>query len=324
MKAIVCKELGPPEKLVVENLPDPRPEAGQVRIRIASAGINFPDTLQIAGRYQMKLDPPFTPGAEIAGTVIEVGAGVTDRRIGDRVAAFLPCGGFAEQAVVPAVMTLPVPPQLDLKNAGGFPLVYGTVLHALKQRGALQAGETLLVLGASGGVGLAAVQLGKRMGARVIAAASTAEKRQACLDQGADDVVDYTTCSLKDEVKRLTRKHGADVIFDPVGDRWARDCLSCLAWKGRWLIVGFAGGKIPEIPANLLLLKGAAAVGVFWGSFAQREPQVNAENFRQLFGWLVDGSLKPAVSKHYPLEQAPLALRDMLERRVIGKIVLTP
>ncbi|TAM12310.1 MAG: NADPH:quinone oxidoreductase family protein [Nevskiaceae bacterium] len=324
MKAVVCKELGPPEKLVVETVPDPQAGAGQVRVRIASAGINFPDTLQIEGRYQMKLDPPFTPGAEIAGTVVEVGTGVTDRKVGDRVAAFIPCGGYAEQAVVPAVMTLPIPPQLDLKDAGGFPLVHGTVLYALKQRGALQPGETLLVLGASGGVGLAAVQLGKLLGARVIAAASTAEKRQACLDHGADEVVDYATLSLKDEVKRLTRKRGADVIFDPVGDRWARDCLSCLAWKGRWLIVGFAGGKIPEIPVNLLLLKGAAAVGVFWGSFAQREPSVNAENFAQLFRWLADGSLKPVISKHYPLDQAPQALRDMLERRVVGKVVLTP
>lgn len=324
MKAVICQELGPPEKLVVKHISEPTLGHGEVRIQISSAGINFPDTLQIEGRYQMKLEPPFTPGAEVAGTVIEAAPDVADRKVGDRVCAFLPSGGYAEQVVVPAAMTMLIPAQLDLADAGGFPLVYGTVIHALQQRGALQRGETLLVLGASGGVGLAAVQLGKLMGARVIAAASTAEKRQVCLDHGADAVVDYANQSLKEEVKRLTNKRGADVIFDPVGDRYARDCLSCLAWKGRWLIIGFAGGEIPQIPVNLLLLKGAAAVGVFWGSFAIREAAANAANFARLFEWIAEGTLQPVVSAHYPLEQAGQALRDMLERRVVGKIVLTP
>ncbi|HEU0196901.1 MAG TPA: NADPH:quinone oxidoreductase family protein [Nevskiaceae bacterium] len=324
MKAVRCRELGPPEKLVVEEVDDPIPGPGQLKLRVASAGINFPDTLQIAGRYQAQRPLPFIPGGEVAGTVIALGEGVTNRKVGDRVMAFVPGGGYAEQAVAVAERTLPVPPGLDLQAAGGFPLVYGTVLHALTQRGHLAADETLLVLGASGGVGLASVQIGKLLGARVIAAASTAEKRTLCLEHGADEVIDYATLSLKDEVKRLTNKHGVDVIFDPVGDRYARDCLSCLAWRGRWLIIGFAGGEIPQIPANLLLLKGAAAVGVFWGSFTQHEPQANAENFDRLFHWIEEGMLKPVVSRHYALDQAPQALRDMMERRVTGKIVLTP
>ncbi|HEU0195699.1 MAG TPA: NADPH:quinone oxidoreductase family protein [Nevskiaceae bacterium] len=325
MKAVVCRELGGPEHLMIEDCPRPTPNAGEVLIQTTSAGINFPDTLQIAGRYQTRLDPPFVPGAEVAGRVVEVGTGVKRLKVGDAVAALLPTsGGFAEFAKVNAALCLSLPAQLDLKDAGGFPLVYGTVLHALRQRGQLQPGETLLVLGASGGVGLAAVQVGKLLGARVLAAASTSAKRELCLQHGADEVVDYAKLSLKDEVKRLTGKHGADVIFDPVGDRYARDCLSSLAWKGRWLIIGFAGGEIPAIPANLLLLKGAAAVGVFWGSFAGREPAINAENFAQLFTWVAAGRLRPVVSHHYPLAQAGQALRDMLERRVTGKIVLVP
>lgn len=324
MKAVVCNKLGPPENLAIEDIPEPNPGTGEVRIRIASAGINFPDTLQIEGRYQFKLDPPFTPGAEVAGTIDAIGEGVNTRKVGDPVAAFLTCGGYAEKAIVAATATIPLPQQMNLADAGGFPLVYGTVIYALKQRGELRSGETLLVLGASGGVGLAAVQVGKLMGARVIAAASTADKRQLCLDHGADAVIDYANKSLKDELKSLTNKRGADVIFDPVGDRYARDCLSCLAWKGRWLIIGFAGGEIPKIPTNLLLLKGAAAVGVFWGDFTQREPEVNAANYRQLFEWVIQGQIKPVVSRHYPLEQAGQALRDMLERRVTGKVVLTP
>lgn len=324
MKAVVCRELGPPEKLVVQELPDPEPGPGEVRIRVASAGVNFPDTLQIEGRYQNKLAPPFTPGVEVAGTVIETGKGVRDRSVGDRVVASVQGGGYAEQVVVASDRTLALPAQLDLADAGGFPVVYGTALHALKQRGGLAAGETLLVLGASGGVGLAAVQVGKLMGARVIAAASTPEKRRLCIEHGADDVADYVARSLKDEVRALTDKRGVDVIFDPVGGRYARDCLSSLAWKGRWLIIGFAGGGIPEIPANLLLVKGVSAVGVFWGSFTQHEPAVNVQNFAQLFEWIARGRLKPLVTRHYRLEDAAVALRDLLERRITGKVVLVP
>ncbi|MGH8111259.1 MAG: NADPH:quinone oxidoreductase family protein [Rhodanobacteraceae bacterium] len=324
MKAVVCRELGPPEKLVIAELPDPEPGPGEVRIRVASAGVNFPDTLQIAGRYQNKLPPPFTPGVEVAGTVIETGKGVKDRSVGDRVAAFLPGGGYAEQVVVAADRTLVLPARLDVADAGGFPIVYGTALHALRQRGALTTGETLLVLGASGGVGLAAVHVGKLMGARVIAAASTWEKRRLCTQHGADEAVDYATRNLKDEVRALTDKRGVDVIFDPVGGRYARDCLSVLAWQGRWLIIGFAGGGIPEIPANLLLVKGIAAVGVFWGSFTQHEPAVNVQNFAQLFEWVAQGRLQPLVTRRYRLDDAAIALRDLLERRIVGKVVLVP
>lgn len=324
MKAVVCKELGPPEKLVIEDIPEPEMGPGDVRIRVAAAGINFPDTLLIAGQYQMKLSPPFTPGAEVAGTVIETGAKVTHLRRGDHVAALISHGGYAEQVVAPAAMTLPLPAEMDLTVAGGFPLVYGTSLHALKQRGGLQSGETLLVLGAAGGVGLAAVQIGKLMGARVIAAASTEQKRALCLEHGADETIDYSDGHFKAELKALTHNRGADVIFDPVGDRFAPDCLSSLAWKGRWLIIGFAAGEIPRIPLNRLLLKGAAAVGVFWGSFAAREPGVNLENFQQLFAWQTAGQLKPIVSHCYALEDADQAMRDMMDQKITGKIVLTP
>lgn len=324
MKAVICKELGPPEKLVVEDVAEPRMGASDVRIRVAAAGINFPDTLQIAGRYQMKLELPFTPGAEVAGTVLEVGAKVSHLKAGDAVAAMIPCGGYAEQAVAPAMVTLPLPAGMDLVVAGGFPLVYGTSLHALKQRAQLKAGETLLVLGAAGGVGLTAIQIGKLMGARVIAAASTDDKLAICREHGADDTINYRDSSLKEAVKALTKGRGADVIYDPVGDRYAADCLSSLAWNGRWLIVGFAGGEIPQIAVNRLLLKGAAAVGVFWGSFVAREPQVNLENFRQLFAWHTAGQLKSIVSHRYALADAAQALRDMLDRKITGKIVLTP
>lgn len=324
MKAVICKELGPPEKLVVEDIPESKMGASDVRIRVVAAGINFPDTLQIAGRYQMKLDPPFTPGAEVAGTVIEVGTKIKHLKPGDHVAAIIPSGGYAEQVVAPAMVTLPLPPQMSLTVAGGFPLVYGTSLHALKQRANLQVGETLLVLGAAGGVGLAAIQIGKLMGARVIAAASTEEKLAVCREHGADDTINYADGHFKEAVKALTKGRGVNTIYDPVGDRYAPDCLSSLAWNGRWLIVGFAAGEIPRIAVNKLLLKGAAAVGVFWGSFVAREPGENMENFKQLFAWQTVGKLKSIVSHRYALKDAGQAMRDMLDRKITGKIVLTP
>jgi NADPH2:quinone reductase len=213
---------------------------------------------------------------------------------------------------------------MDLNDAAGFPFVYGTTLHALKQRGQLKAGETLLVLGAAGGVGLAAVQVGKLMGARVIAAASSADKLAICKQHGADEVVNYSSESLKEAVKKLTKGQGADVIYDPVGGDLAQDCFSCINWNGRYLVIGFAAGKIPEVALNRLLLKGAAAVGVFWGAFVAREPKLNWENFQQLFAWYGEGKLKPHISKAYPLAQAATALRDMLERKVTGKVILVP
>lgn len=322
MKAIVCKELGPPEKLVFEEINDAAMGASDVRIAVTAAGINFPDTLIIQGKYQFKATPPFTPGSEVAGTVLEVGANVRHVSVGDRVAALVPIGGYATQAVAPGVGTMKLPDDFDLIAAAGFPLAYGTTIHALKQRAKLQPGETLLVLGAAGGTGLSAVQIGKLMGARVIAAASNADKLALCRAQGADEVIDYSKESLKEAVKKLTRGQGADVIYDPVGGALAQDCFSAIAWAGRYLVIGFTSGTIPEVALNRLLLKGASAVGVFWGAFVAREPAVSAENVAQLFAWHAEGRLKPYVSKTYALADAAQALRDMLDRKVTGKIVL--
>jgi NADPH2:quinone reductase len=324
VKAIVCKTFGPPEALVYEDVPSRGLGKSEVRIAVKAAGVNFPDSLIIQGKYQFKAEPPFTPGGEVAGTVIEVGEKVKHVRAGDAVAAMLLTGGYAEEAVTSGDSVMPLPKGMDLTDAAAFPFIYGTTYHALKQRGALAAGETLLVLGAAGGVGLAAVQLGKLMGARVIAAASSAEKLAVCKEHGADELVNYTTDSLKETVKKLTKGQGADVIYDPVGGDLAQDCFSCINWNGRYLVIGFAAGKIPEVALNRLLLKGAAAVGVFWGAFAQREPKLNWENFQQLFAWYTEGKLKPHVSRKYPLAQAGQALRDMLERKVTGKVLLVP
>jgi NADPH2:quinone reductase len=324
MKAIVCEKLGEPELLVYKDVAEPPLGPSQVRIAVAGAGVNFPDALMIQGKYQMKVDPPFTPGAEVAGTVLAAGERVKHVKMGDAVAAFVPYGGYAEQVVAQADGVLPLPPGMDAVSGAGYLLVYGTSMHALKQRAQLKAGETLLVLGAAGGVGLSAVQLGKAMGARVIAAASSADKLALCRAHGADETVDYSRESLKEAVKKLTRSQGADVIYDPVGGALAQDCLSAIAWNGRYLIVGFAAGTIPEIASNRLLLKGAAAVGVFWGAFAAREPKANLENFAELSAWYAAGKFKPVVSKTYPLAQAAQALRDMMERRVTGKVVLVP
>jgi NADPH2:quinone reductase len=324
VKAIVCKTLGPPESLVYEDVTLRPTGKSEVRIAVKAAGINFPDTLIIQGKYQLKADPPFTPGGEIAGTVIEAGEKVKHVRPGDAVAALVPTGGYAEEAIASGEAVIPLPRGMDLTAAAAFPFVYGTTLHALKQRANLKAGETLLVLGAAGGVGLAAVQLGKLMGARVIAAASSAEKLAICQEHGADDVVNYSSESLKESVKKLTKGQGADVIYDPVGGDLAQDCFSCINWNGRYLVIGFASGKIPEVALNRLLLKGAAAVGVFWGAFVAREPKANWENFQQLFAWHMEGKLKPHISNTYPLAQAAGALRDMLNRKVTGKVLLVP
>jgi NADPH:quinone reductase len=322
MKAIICRELGPPEKLVFDEVKEPAMGPGDVRIAVRGAGVNFPDTLIIQGKYQFKGTPPFTPGAELAGTVLAVGERVKHVQAGDRVAALVTVGAYAEQVVAAGDSVIPLPRDMDLVMAAGFPLVYGTTLYALKQRGQLKPGETLLVLGAAGGVGLAAVQLGKLMGARVIAAAGSSEKLALCKQHGADELIDYSKESLKEAVKKLTRGQGADVIYDPVGGELAQDCFSAINWNGRYLVIGFAAGTIPEIAANRLLLKGASAVGVFWGAFTVREPQASMENFQQLFAWAASGQLKPHISKTYPMSQAGQALRDMLDRKVTGKIVL--
>ncbi|MGQ0529222.1 MAG: NADPH:quinone oxidoreductase family protein [Panacagrimonas sp.] len=322
MKAIVCKEFGPTETLVFEDLPLRATGPAEERIKVEAAGVNFPDVLIIQNKYQFKGTPPFAPGGEVCGTILEVGAKVTQWKVGDRVAALTMQGGFAEECIAPAMACVAVPATMSSAVAAAFHLVYGTVIHALQDRGELKSGETLLVLGASGGVGLGAVQLGKLMGARVIAAASSDDKLALCKAQGADALINYNTQSLKDEVKKLTQGKGADVIFDPVGGQYAQDAFSCINWKGRHLVVGFAAGPIPEIALNRLLLKGCDSRGVFWGAFIQREPDKQAANVRQLYQWFEDGKLSPLVSKQYPLAQGAQALRDMADRKVTGKVVL--
>ncbi len=324
MKAIVCKQLGMPEQLAYEDVTLASVKPTEVRIQVKGAGVNFPDTLIIQGKYQFKGQPPFTPGGEIAGVVLEVGEKVKHLRAGDEVAALVPVGGYAQEAIAAADAVMALPKGMNLTDAAAFPFVYGTTLHALKQRGHLKSGETLLVLGASGGVGLAAVQLGKLMGAKVIAAASSPEKLEICRKHGADMLVDYSKESLKEAIKKLTKGQGADVIYDPVGGALGEECLSCIAWNGRYLVIGFASGPIPNLAANRLLLKGASAVGVFWGAFVMREPKVNWENFQQLFKWYGEGQLKPFISQTAPLSEAPRVLRDMMDRKVTGKVVLLP
>jgi NADPH:quinone reductase len=324
MKAIVCKTFGPPESLVYEDVAPRGVGKNEVRIAVKAAGVNFPDTLIIQGKYQLKADPPFTPGAEVAGTVVEAGEKVQNVRAGDAVVALVPTGGYAEEVVAPAETVMPLPRGMAFEHAAGFPMIYGTSYHALKQRAQIRPGETLLVLGAAGGVGFSALQLGKLMGARVIAAAGSDEKLAFLRQHGADEVVNYTKESLKESVKKLTKGQGADVVYDPVGGDLAQDCFSAINWNGRYLVIGFASGKIPDVALNRLLLKGAAAVGVFWGAFVMREPKANWENFQQLFAWYTEGKLKPHVSAQYPLRDAGRALRDMLDRKVTGKVVLIP
>ncbi|WP_290648642.1 NADPH:quinone oxidoreductase family protein [Aquisalimonas sp.] len=323
MRAVLCKEHGPPESLVVEAVASAPVGESDVRIGIHACGVNFPDTLIIRGKYQIQPELPFSPGSEVAGEVLEVGSGVQHLKVGDPVISLTGWGGFAEEVVIGADRVLPMPPSMDYVTGGGFPMVYGTSYHALKQRAGLAAGETLLVLGASGGVGLAAVELGKAMGARVIAAASSGEKLQVAKEHGADALVNYAEDSLKDTVKELTDGKGADVIYDPVGGEACEQSLRCINWNGRLLIVGFASGAIPKIPANLPLLKGSSVVGVFWGDFVRRQPQDNARNFQELFALHAEGKLKPHVWKSYPLEQAGEALNALLSRKATGKIVLT-
>ena len=322
MKALLCKALGPARDLVLEEVASPVPKKNEILLDVHAAGVNFPDTLIIEGKYQFKPPLPFSPGAEAAGVVAAVGEKAGAFKVGDRVMALTGWGSFAEQVAVPAYNVMPIPEGMDFVTASAFGMTYGTSMHALRQRGQLQPGETLLVLGASGGVGLAAVEIGKAMGARVIAAASSAEKLQTAKAAGADELIDYSQASLKDEIKRLTGGKGVDVIYDPVGGDLFDQAVRGLAWNGRLLVVGFASGRIPELPVNLVLLKGGAVLGVFWGSFAQRQPADNADNFRQLFAWYAEGKLKPLVSKIYPLAEAGEAIGQLAGRKALGKLVV--
>ncbi|CAK9892254.1 MULTISPECIES: NADPH:quinone oxidoreductase family protein [Pseudomonas] len=323
MKAVLCKALGPAQNLVLEEVASPVPKKNEILLDVQAAGVNFPDTLIIEGKYQFQPPLPFSPGGEAAGVVSAVGEKVGNLNVGDRVMALTGWGSFAEQVAVPAYNVLPIPAQMDFTTAAAFGMTYGTSMHALSQRGQLKAGETLLVLGASGGVGLAAVEIGKAMGARVIAAASSAEKLAVARAAGADDLINYSETSLKDEIKRLTGGNGADVIYDPVGGDLFDQAVRGIAWNGRLLVVGFASGRIPELPVNLALLKGAAVLGVFWGAFAQRQPADNAANFQQLFAWFAEGKLKPLVSQTFPLAEAGAAIEMLGQRKAVGKLVVT-
>jgi NADPH2:quinone reductase len=323
MRAVLCKHYGPPSELVVEDIPSPSAGPGQLVVSVHACGVNFPDTLIIQGQYQFKPELPFSPGAEVAGVVKEVGPGVTAFRPGDRVIAATTWGGYAEEVVAEASRCLVMPGDMPFDIAAAFLLTYGTSHHALRDRADLQPGETLLVLGAAGGVGLAAVELGKAMGARVIAAASSPEKLAVCREHGADELIDYTREDLRGRIKAITGGKGVDVVYDPVGGDYSEPALRSMAWRGRFLVVGFAAGKIPSLPLNLPLLKGCSVVGVFWGAFTRNEPERYQAGVKEMLAWVADGRLRPHVSARYPLEQAAEAMRDLTERRVHGKVVLT-
>jgi len=324
MKAIVCKNWGLPETLVVDELTDPQAGPGQVVIKIEAAGVNFPDVLIIQNKYQFKPELPFTPGSELAGTILLVGEGVTHLKVGDKVIAFAGQGAFAQQIAVPAAAVMPMPPGMDYDTAAAITLTYGTSHHAVVDRAQLKAGESMLVLGAAGGVGLAAIEIGKALGARVIAAASSDEKLEVCKLHGADATINYSTEDLREAIKAATGGKGPDVIYDPVGGIYAEPAFRSIAWRGRYLVVGFANGEIPKLPLNLTLLKGASLVGVFWGEFAKREPKGNLAAMRELMGWLAEGKIKPRISGRYKLADTPRALEDMAARKVTGKIVIRP
>jgi NADPH2:quinone reductase len=324
MKAIVCKEWGPPDSLALQDLPDLEPGPGQVAIDVRAAGVNFPDVLTVQGKYQVRPPLPFTPGNEFAGVVRALGEGVQGFKVGDRVIGFTQTGAFAQQALAPAAALMPMPPGMDFDTAAAITLTYGTSHHAVVDRGQLKAGETMLVLGAAGGVGLAAIEIGKALGARVIAAASSTEKLDVCRAHGADVLINYTTEDLREALKAATGGKGPDVIYDPVGGAYSEPALRSIAYRGRHLVVGFAAGDIPKLPWNLMLLKSASVVGVFWGDFARREPQANLAAMREMLGWMAEGKLKPLVSKRYALAETAQALNDMAERKVTGKVVIVP
>lgn len=322
MKAVVCAAYGEPDTLKVQDIPPPALKPGHVRVAIHAAGVNFPDTLIIRGKYQFKPDFPFSPGGEMAGVITEVGDGVTNLKIGDRVLAMSTWGAFAEEIAVPAHAAAHIPDGMDFVTAAGFIITYGTTYHALADRGRLQPGETLLVLGAAGGVGLAAVELGKAMGARVIAAASTPEKLAVSKEHGADELITYGTEDLKERVRALTDGKGADVIYDPVGGSATKAVMSAINWRGRLLVVGFASGAIPEVALNRVLIKGCDIVGIFWGDYVRREPGKFAGDFAALTKLYEAGRIKPLVSATYPLDKAADALKVIESRKVVGKIVL--
>lgn len=324
MKALLCTRYGTPDDLELADVADPAPGPGEAVVRIKAAALNFFDTLIIAGKYQTKPAMPFSPAAEFAGHVESLGAGVTGLKAGDRVLGYAGYGAARERIAIKTERLIKIPDSLDFDRAAGLCVTYGTTLHALKDRAKLKSGEILAVLGASGGVGLAAIELGKIMGARVIACASSAEKIDFARQHGADDGVDYGKDDLKDALRRVTDGRGADVIYDPVGGAYAEAAIRSIAWLGRYLVVGFAAGEIPKLPLNLVLLKGCDVLGVFWGSWIERDPAGHRANTEQLLAWCAEGKLSSHVHATHPLADAPAALKAIAARQVMGKVILRP
>ena len=322
MKTLRSHGVGGPDSLVLDDVADPVPGPGEVLIAVRSCAINYPDALMIRDLYQFKPQRPYAPGGEVSGIVEAVGEGVTAFQVGDRVLGSCSTGGLAEKVVAQTTRLYPLPDGVSFEAGSALLMTYGTTIYGLKDRGNLKPGETLLILGAAGGVGLSAVELGKAMGARVIAGASTPEKLQIAREFGADELIDYSAQDLKATLKALTGGKGVDVIYDPVGDRLAEPAFRSIAWQGRYLVVGFAGGQIPAIPLNLPLVKGASIVGVFWGESTDRAPKEHAENMAELYGWLVQGKLKPLISKRFMLEDAGAAIRWVMDRKATGKVVV--
>ncbi len=322
MKAVICEQFGLPEILAFKELPTPTIASTQVLIQVITAAVNFPDALIIQNKYQFKPTLPFAPGGEVAGLVMSVGKDVSHVQIGDRVVALCGWGGFAEQVAVEANRVFKIPDVINWQIAASTLYNYGTSYHALKDRGQLQAGQTILILGAAGGVGLAAVELAKKMGAIVIAAASNKEKLAICLKKGADYTINYSTEDLRESIKKITAEKGVDLVYDPIGGALAEPALRSMAWKGRYLVVGFASGTIPSIPFNLALLKGASVVGVFWGAFTEKEPKLSMQNLGELVQMISRGDIQQEIYKVYPLINAPQAIRDLIDRKVIGKAII--
>ena len=322
MRALVCKEYGPPESLHLEHLPDPVPATGEVLVDVAAAGINFPDVLAIAGKYQVKTPTPFVPGNEAAGVVAAVGDGVARYKVGDKVIINSTGGAFSEKCVASELTTMPLPRELSFEQGAGFSVTYGTSYHALQQSAELRSGETILILGAAGGVGITAVEIAKVMGARVIAAASSDEKLAFAASAGADETINYSQVPLKEAVKELTDGKGVDVIYDPVGGELAEQALRALAWHGRYLVIGFASGDIPKFPANIALLKEASIIGVWWGTWASRNPDLQIRNMMDMAALIKAGKLTPRVTESYSLDDYVDAFRAITERRALGKVTL--
>ena len=324
MRALVCEDFAPYQQLKVQEVPEPPLGDGQVMIDVKAAGVNFPDILLVEGNYQMKPPTPFVPGMEVGGVVSAIGDGVQGVEVGQRVIAATMLGGFAEKVPVHFSQVIPMPDPMSYEQGAALITIYGTSYHGLKDRAKLQPGETVLVLGAAGGVGIAAVQLAKAMGAKVIAAASSAEKLAFTRENGADETVNYASEDLKAKVKELTGGQGVDVVYDPVGGDFAEPALRASGWDSRYLVIGFASGPIPKIPLNLALLNSRNIQGVFWGAWVGRHPRENAQNMKELFELFVDGKIKPQISASYGLDEVQNAFEDLLERRVKGKVVLTP